>query len=76
MATIQIKNVPESVHQEMHRRAKRAGQSLQRYLLEDLCRRSETVPLDEWLDEAGSRRGSKLTSAQIVAMIREDRESH
>jgi len=75
MATIQIKHVPDDVHEEMHRRAKNAGKSLQQYLLDDLCSRAQRVPLDEWLDRAGSRRGSKLTGDEIVQMIREDRDS-
>lgn len=75
MATIQIKHVPEDVHQEMRRRAERAGKSLQSYLLDHLIEQAEQMPLDEWLDRVGSRRGSKLTLEDAVRSIREDRDS-
>ena len=74
MATIQIKNVPEGVHKEMRRRAERAGKSLQSYLLDRLIEQAEQMPLDEWLDGVGMRRGSKLSSEEIVRLIHEARE--
>ena len=75
MATIQIKNVPDDVHKEMRRRADRAGQSLQSYLLDRLIQQAEQMPLDEWFDRVGGRRGSKLTLEDAVRFIREDRDS-
>lgn len=75
MATIQIKNVPDDVHKEMRRRADRAGKSLQSYLLDRLIEQAEQMPLDEWFDRVGARRGSKLTLEDAVKFIREDRDS-
>lgn len=76
VATIQIKNVPEEVHKEMQRRAKRSGKSLQQYLLEDLCRSAGRLPMDEWLERVASHKGgSTLTGEKIVRLVREDRDS-
>jgi hypothetical protein len=51
MASIQIRNVPEPVHNEMKRRAAAAGQSLSDYLLVELQKLASYPTLNEWLDE-------------------------
>jgi hypothetical protein len=74
---IQIRNVPDEVHEVYTRRARSAGMSLQEYLLSDLTQQAERLTLDEAMERiAGHVRGSRVTREDIVASLREDRESH
>jgi histone H3/H4 len=74
---IQIRNVPDDVHEVHKRRAAAAGKSLQEYLLSDLTAQAGRPTMQEWLDQVASHRGgSTVTVADIVSAIREDRESH
>lgn len=80
MATIQIRNVPEDVHVTYRLRAAAAGQSLQEYLLEELCRNARLRTPAELVAEverrlaAEGRRGFARVSA--ADYLRADRESH
>lgn len=49
MATIQVRNVPDEVHERLQRRAADAGQSLQQYMLEAVCREAELTSMEELL---------------------------
>ena len=49
MATIQIKHVPDEVHEKLQRRAADSGQSLQQYMLEAVCREAELASMEELL---------------------------
>ena len=74
---IQIRNVPDEVHEVYKRRAAAAGMSLQEYLLSDLSDRAGRLTMAEAMARIDShRRGSKVTSEDIVEALREDRESH
>jgi antitoxin FitA len=75
MPSIQIKDVPPSVHATLRQRAALAGQSLQEYLLSLLTEEAETPTLDEVLDSAGSHSGGSITFEETVSLIREDRDS-
>jgi len=73
---IQIRNVPDDVHEVYKRRAAAAGKSLQEYLRADLTEQAGRPTMQEWLDQVASHRGgSTVTVEDIVAAIREDRES-
>ena len=51
MSNLQIKNVPETVHTELRRRAEQAGLSLRDYMLR-LIRRDLALPsVQDWLAE-------------------------
>ena len=76
MPSIQIKEVPPTVHAILRLRAARAGKSLQEYLLGLLKDEAATPTLDEVLGSAGSQTGGYFTSEQTVSLIREDRDSH
>ena len=75
MATIQVKNVPPEVHDTLRHRAIDAHQSLQEYVLNLLIEDARLPTLEEVLTRAGSHHGGRVTSAEVVAMIREDRDS-
>ncbi len=74
---IQIRNVPDNVHEVYKRRAAAAGMSMQEYLLSDLSDRATRLTMDEALTRIDRhRRGSTVTVDDVVQAIREDRESH
>jgi plasmid stability protein len=75
MPSVQIKNVPESVHGVLRARADAAGQSLQEYLLQLLTDHASQPTLDEVLDRAGGRSGGSISFEEAVRYIREDRDS-
>ena len=49
MATIQVRHVPDEVHEELQRRAASEGQSLQQYMLDAVCREAEFASMEELL---------------------------
>lgn len=71
---IQIKNVPEDVHAVLTARAAKAGQSLQAYLWNRLVNEARQPTVAEVMDRARTRSGSKVTSEDIVEIIRSHRE--
>ena len=74
---IQIRNVPDSVHEVYKRRAAEAGMSLQEYLKADLTERAGRPTMQEVLDRIErDRKGSMVTLEDVVSTIREDRQSH
>jgi plasmid stability protein len=75
MPSIQIKNVPPDVHRTLRRRAAEAGMSLQEYLLAELTEQARRPTLEEVLEEAGRQTGGRLSAAEAVKFIREDRDS-
>ena len=80
MATIQIRNVPAEVHDQLQRRASNSGRSLQQYMLDAVCREAEMASMEELLArnraEALAYGEIDLDPEIIVEIIRSDRESH
>lgn len=79
MPLIQVRDVPESVRDELARKAALAGKSLQSYLLGELTRLSEHPSMAEIIARAQARAratGSTATMADAVAAIRADRDRH
>lgn len=74
MPSVQIKNVPPSVHRTLRARAANSGKSLQEYLLEQLELVAREPALDEILDRAGGRAGGNLGFDFAADAIRSDRE--
>ena len=74
---IQIRNVPDDVHEVYKRRAAEAGMSLQEYLLSDLTAKAATPTMQEWLDRVSriDRTSSTVTLEDIVADIRRHRDA-
>ncbi len=72
--TIQVRDVPDEVHDELTRQAAADGLSLSRFLareLERVARRSRNA---EILRRAAVRPGDRIDAGEIVAALREERE--
>ena len=80
MATIQIRNVPESVHRVMQVRAAAAGMSLQEYLLAELARSAGLRTPAELVGETEDRMRIEglegFTRSPAAPVIRADRAAH
>ena len=78
MATIQVRDVPDDVHEELQERAREAGQSLQAYMREQIVeasrsrsRRAAAVRrLETFLEQEGDL---GLTGEQIVELLHAER---
>ena len=79
MATTRVEHVPEEVHRRLRVRAAAAGQSLQQYMLEAVCRQADIASAEELLARnwaAALAHGDRdLDPPSIVEVIRTDRES-
>jgi hypothetical protein len=78
VGAIQVKNVPEDLHQALQLRAAREGMDVQSYLLK-LIRRDLALPSEtEWLEELrGQPTVTGLPPAvEMLRASREDRERH
>ena len=80
MATIQIRNIPDSVHRVYQARAAAAGMSLQEYMRSELLRWAEfrtpadiAIEVEQRLHREGSEGFSRASSADTIAA---DRSSH
>lgn len=69
---IQIRHVPDHVHQTLKARAASAGLSLSAYLLKEIERIAEVPTLEEWFRRVEQRTPVKLRGS-IAAMIRAER---
>ena len=73
MANIQIRNVPEDVHQKLRERAAKAGMSLSDYLLRDLQEAARRPTMEEWLERL--RQAPKVhLDVDTAEIIREGRD--
>lgn len=79
MATIQVRHVPDEVHEKLCQRAAHAGQSLQQYMLEAVCREAELTSMEELLArkrvEALVYGETNLDMDTIVEVIRSHRDA-
>jgi hypothetical protein len=73
---IQVRNVPERLHQELVRRARARGQTLTRYVEELLERETSRPPLEEVFARirAAPRVDLKVSAAQLIREARAERE--
>ena len=71
---IQVRNVPDSLHRELSRRAKAAGKTLTVYIEEILEREVARPPREEVLRRIRSRAAVDL-GRPAAELIREDREA-
>lgn len=76
MPNIQIKDVPESTHAVLRRRAAAAHQSLQEYLRSRLIQEAAQPTVEEVLDRADGRAGGSLPLEEAVKALRSDRAGH
>ncbi len=66
--SVQVRNVPDSVHRALRSRAAAAGVSLSDYLLHELVRIAERPPIADVLGRVGSRRGGASPDAIVTAV--------
>ena len=73
MPNVQVRDVPDEVHETLVRRAERAGQSLQQYLAGQLAAIAATPTLDEVLDRVEDRPKARLTATEALDSIDAER---
>jgi len=73
MPNIQVRDVPDEVHEALVRRAERAGQSLQQYLAGQLADIAATPTLDDVLDRVEDRSKGRLTRKEAIDAIDAER---
>ncbi|HTP17721.1 MAG TPA: hypothetical protein VMK13_18045 [Streptosporangiaceae bacterium] len=70
MATIQVREIPEELYEVLRRRARRAGQSMQAYMRDQLVALAGRPTKDEALEEIEAvlqrARGAEPTAGSIV----------
>lgn len=79
MANIQVRNVPEDVHDRLKSQASTAGQSLNEYLLARMKEMTEKPTWEEMTARIEAQRDPserRPTREEIVKSIREDRDSY
>lgn len=74
MRVIQVRDVPDAVHEELSKQAEAAGLSLNRFVLQEFERIAARRRNAEILRRAAARPGHRLSTSEIVAAIREDRD--
>ena len=70
---IQIRNVPEEMHQELKVRAAAAGMSLSDYIKRELGRVSDRMTLEEIDARIQARGRSNVKTENVVRALRESR---
>lgn len=77
MATIQVREIPEDLYEVLRRRARRAGQSLQAYMHDQVVALAQRPSKEEAIEEIEtvlSRTAHRnLTSAGILADLAAER---
>lgn len=74
MPNVQIREVPDDVHEALVRKADLAGQSLQQYLSTQLARLATTPTVDEVIAQIENRRSKgSLTRRSAVAALQDER---
>lgn len=73
MANVQIRDVPDDIHNELVRRAELAGQSLQQYLSAQLASITATPTIDDVLERVETRSKGQLSKADAVAALKDER---
>ena len=75
MPNIQVRDVPDEVHRTLVRRARRNGQSLQRYLGAELARIASRPSAEEVFDRIEARAlGRRFSLEQAAESVRADRD--
>ena len=73
MPNVQVRDVPDEVHEALVRRAEKAGQSLQQFLTAQLALIAATPTIDEMLDRIEHRPTGRLSAKDAIAAIDEER---
>lgn len=73
MPNVQIREVPDDVHEALVRRAELAGQSLQQYLTAQLAAIAATPTIDEMIARIEKRPKGRLSRASAIAALQDER---
>ncbi len=73
MPNVQVRDVPEEVHEALVRQAELAGQSLQQYLAAKLALIAATPSIEEVLDRIERRSKGRLSSDDAIAALASER---
>jgi antitoxin FitA len=77
MATIQVREVPEELYEVLRRRARRAGQSMQAYMRDQLIAIAERPTKEEAIEEieaiVGRNHGQEPTGASVIEDLAAER---
>ena len=76
MAHIQVRNVPEDVHDRLKSQASAAGQSLNEYLLARMKELTDKPTWEEMTARIAEHEPIDVTLEEIVEDLRQDRDSH
>lgn len=74
MKAVQIRDVADTTHAVLRRRAAAAGMSLQEYLLAALNDMAARPTVEEVLDRAGGRAGGRVGLRRAADDLRTDRD--
>lgn len=73
MPHVQVRDVPEEIHQALVRRAEHAGQSLQQFLSAQLVTIAATPTIDEVLERIERRPKGRLSATSAVEAVDAER---
>lgn len=73
MAMLQVRNLPDDVHDRLKSRAAEAGMTLSAYVGRELTRLAATPTFEE-LTRRAEERHSRLTLAEATTIIRAERD--
>ena len=73
MPNIQVRDVPDEIHEALIRRAELAGQSLQQFLAAQLATIAATPTLDEMLERIEHRSKGRLSRRDAVSALDAER---
>ncbi len=73
MSAIQIKNVPEELHDRLRERARSEGRSLSKYILATLERDLSVPSTREWLDSLSRDPATNIEPGEVARLIQEGR---
>lgn len=70
---LQVRDVPDEIHDKLRRRAASAGMSLSDFALQELARVAQRPSVAELLDRAAARTGERITLVEARAAVRAER---
>jgi len=73
MPNVQIRDVPDDIHEALVRQAELAGKSLQQYLAAKLNEIATTPTVEEVLDRIERRGAGRLGATEAIAALRSER---
>jgi plasmid stability protein len=73
MANIQVRNVPDEVHEALVRRAEQAGQSLQQFLSAQLALIATTPTIEEMIERIERRSKGRVSANSAIEAIEMER---